>query len=119
MQAGTTYSAVIGGVIKQLRDTRSINQGAMAEKMGVSQAAWSKLENGKSTLTTAQLAKAADLLEVEANKIIQYADETVADFKSNGISVSYDNKEAESKGLMLLGAAAIGALVTAIILGRK
>jgi len=119
MQAGTTYSAVIGGVIKQLRDSSSINQGAMAEAMGVSQAAWSKLESGKSTLTTAQLAKAADVLKIEANKIIQYADQTVADFKANEISVSYDNKEAESMGLMLLGAAAIGVLVAAIILGRK
>ncbi len=119
MQAGTTYSAVIGGVIKQLRESRSINQGVMAKSMGVSQAAWSKLESGKTTITTAQLAKAADLLEIEANKIIQYADQTVSDFKANKISVSYDNKEAESMGLMLLGAAAIGALIATIILGRK
>lgn len=119
MQAGTTYSAIIGSVIKQLRESLSINQGAMAEDMGVSQAAWSKLESGKSTLTTAQLAKAADLLGIEANKIIQYSDQTVNDFKANGISVSYDNKEAESMGLMLLGAAAIGALVAVIILGQK
>ena len=119
MQAGTTYSAIIGSVIKQLRETHSINQGVMAENMTVSQAAWSKLESGKSTLSTDQLAKVADLLGIEANKIIQYADQTAADFKANGISVSYDNKEAESMGLMLLGAAAVGALVAIIILGRK
>lgn len=119
MSAGTTYSAIIGNVIKQLRDTQSITQGNMADKMGISQAAWSKLESGKSTLSTAQLAKVADLLHVPANQIMQYADDAVINFKAEGMTVTYDNKEAENIGLMLLGAAAIGALIAAVVLGKR
>ena len=119
MSAGTTYSAIIGNVIKQLRDTQSMKQSDMAEKMGISQAAWSKLENGKSTLSTAQLAKAADFLNVPANYIMQYADEAAANFKAEGMTVTYDHKEAENIGLMLLGAAAIGAIIAVVLLSRK
>lgn len=119
MKAGTTYSAIIGSVIKNLRESRSMNQGDMSKSMGLTQAAWSKLENGISTLTTSQLAKASDILEVEAHKIIKYADEAAQNFESQEMTVSYDNKDAENIGLMLLGAVAVGAIVTAIILARK
>lgn len=119
MNAGTTYSAIVGNVIKQLRDTQFITQGDMAKKMGISQAAWSKLESGKSTLSTAQLAKVADFLNVPANQIMHYADDAVANFKAEGMTVTYDNKEAENSGLMLLGAAAIGALIAAVLISRK
>lgn len=119
MHAGTTYSAIIGGVIKQLREERSLNQGEMAAMMGLTQAAWSKLEAGKSTLNTAQLARCADNLQVEANQILRYADEAKSQAKETGMTVTYDKKEAENTGLMLLGAAAIGALIAVIILGRK
>lgn len=119
MSAGTTYSAIIGNVIKQLRDAQSITQGDMAKKMDVSQAAWSKLENGKSTLSTVQLVKVADFLEVPANQIMQYADDAAVNFKDEGMTVTYDNKEAENTGLMLLGAAAIGALIAAVVISKK
>lgn len=119
MKAGTTYSAIIGSVIKNLREARSMNQGDMSRSMGLTQAAWSKLENGISTLTTAQLAKASDILGVQAHHIIQYADAAAKDFETQGMTVSYDNKDAENIGLMLLGAVAVGAIVTAIILAKK
>ncbi len=119
MNAGTTYSAIIGNVIKQLRDTKSITQGQMAKKMGISQAAWSKLESGKSTLSTAQLVKLASYLNIPANKIMQYADDAALKFKDEGMTVTYDNKEAENIGLMLLGAAAIGAIIAAVVLSKR
>lgn len=119
MNAGTTYSALIGNVIRQLRAERSVSQGEMAKLMGVSQAAWSKLESGKATLSTAQLAKAADFLEVPANQIMRYADEAVKRAESEGLTITYDLKEAEDTGLMLLGAAAIGAIIALIVFSKK
>ena len=119
MGAGTTYSAIIGNVIKQLRGSNSISQKQMADYMGVSQAAWSKLESGKSTLSTAQLVKSASYLNISANKIMLYADNAALKFKDEGMTVTYDNKEAENIGLLLLGAAAIGAIITAIVLAKK
>ena len=119
MSAGTTYAAIIGNVVKQLRDTQAMSQGDMAKKMGISQAAWSKLENGKSTLSTAQLAKVADFLNVPANQIMQYADQAAENFKEEGMTVTYDNKEAENIDLMLLGAAAIGAIIAIVLLSKK
>jgi transcriptional regulator with XRE-family HTH domain len=119
MSAGTTYAAIIGNVIKQLRGQQSVSQGELAKKMGVTQAAWSKLESGKSNITTTQLAKVADFLNIEANQITRYADDSATDFRAKGMKVTYDNKEADSIGLMLLGAAAIGGIIAAIILSRK
>jgi len=119
MQAGTTYSAVVGGILKQLRDEKGIDQRTMAEAMGVTQAGWSKLESGKSVLSTVQLAKAAAILGVQTKDVVEYADATIAKIKDGGMEVTYDNKEADNLGLMLLGGAAIGALIAAIIMGKK
>lgn len=119
MKAGTTYPVIIGNVIKQLRDQKGISQGEMAQVMGVSQAAWSKLENGKATLSTSQVARAADHLGTSANVVMQYADMAVDNFKSEGMAVTYDNKDAENSGLMLLGAAAIGAIIALIVFSKK
>ncbi len=70
-------------------------------------------------MNTAQLAKCADLLQLEANQILQYADRATNNAKENGMTVTYDNKEAENSGLMLLGAAAIGILIAAIVMSKK
>ncbi len=119
MKAGTTYPAIIGNVIKQLRGQKGISQGDMAQAMGVSQAAWSKLENGKANLSTAQLAKVADRLGLSAGTIMQYAEMAADNFQSEGMTVTYDNKEAENTNLMLLGAAAIGAIIGLILFSKK
>ena len=119
MSAGTTYSAIIGNVIKKLRDEMGFSQGDMATKMGISQAAWSNLESGKSALSTPQLAEVAHLLGISVSDIATYADQAQDAIKAKGMTVTYDNKQAESMGVMLLGAAAVGAIIAAILLSKK
>ena len=119
MNSGSTYTAIIGSVIKKLRENKSISQLKMAENMGITQAAWSKLETGKSSLSIAQIAKIADILGVKTSKITEYADQVSNDLKNEGQTVAYDHKEATNHGLALLGTAAIATVVAFILLKRK
>ena len=119
MNSGTTYSAILGSVIKNIRHNKGLSQGDMAEKMTISQGAWSNLESGKSALSTSQLARIADILEIPASEIIRYADRAKNDFNNKGFEVAYDQKDADSSGLMLLGAAAIVGVIAAIVLNKK
>ena len=57
--------------IKILRKKLGISQFAMAEKLGISQNAFSKIELGKSELTLNRLYQVADILEMNVLDLIQ------------------------------------------------
>ena len=57
--------------IKILRKQLGISQFAMAEKLGISQNAFSKIELGKSEMTLSRLYQVADILEVDLLDLIQ------------------------------------------------
>lgn len=70
----TPYPAIVGRVIRQRRGRLGIQQGEFADKMGLSQAAWSRTERGHSALTLVQLVAAADILGVPASDLCREAE---------------------------------------------
>lgn len=118
MQAGSTYAAVVGAVIGKLRSERAIGQGDLAAAVGVGQPAWSRIEKGGSALTVDQLARAAATLNCSPSYILQMADKTVSEMRNQNFQVSYEKPKRESPekgntGLLLLGGAALAALIIA------
>jgi transcriptional regulator with XRE-family HTH domain len=108
---GTTYQAIVGQVIVLRRKDIELSQADLAEKIGTSQSAWSRVEKGLSNLTVEQLTKVATILGVAPNQIIAEADEAKVTLECDGIQVA-ENKS-KTSGWLLLGSAAIGLVILA------
>lgn len=84
----TSYSAVLGVVLSALRKKAGLEQGRMAEKMGLSQASYSRLESGKSTFSVNQMFQAAGALGVSREELFQRFNSTIAYLESSDVIVS-------------------------------
>jgi transcriptional regulator with XRE-family HTH domain len=122
-----TYSAILGVVLSNLRKQQSIEQGTMAENMGLSQASYSRLEAGKSAFSIDQMYQAAIALNVPMSDIIGDIEKYTTKLKARGIAVepqirgnttqATKSSASENTGKVLAGAA-LGALVMALLSGR-
>ena len=125
MQAETTYSAILGQILKELRKNKGMDQADIAKEMGMNRSSWSRIESGNTMVTIQQLQKAADFFGMEANAILLDADTVAKKMKDEGYTVHYDSpKEVQAKssgtqGLALIGAAALGLLVGKMLFGSK
>ena len=111
--AGTTYSAIVGQVLAVEREKAGFSQGVFAKNMTISQATWSRIEKGNSGFSIEQLAQAAQLLSKAPAEILQLADNVAQDLRNKNMKVEATRKQGSNAGLLLLGGAAIAALVLA------
>lgn len=120
LNPGTTYPAVVGRVIIQLRDKLNLRQAELAEAVGVTQATWSRVENGTSALTIEQLELAAEKLKTQPSQILKYAELATTQLRVQGVHVERKRiSEGGTSGIALIGAAALGAIIAAALIGRK
>lgn len=113
LKTATTYPTVVGAVIAQLRKEKGIKQGEFAARMKIGQSTWSRIEQGTSSLSIEQLVKAAEYLEIAPSKIVAKVDETVQRLRANGVQVANERVVTGNTGLLLIGAAAIAAIIIA------
>lgn len=115
----TTYPTLVGSILLELRKVKKIDQKQMAEAVGVTQSTWSRIEKGSLALTIEQLALAAAAINQMPGAILQYADEAAQQFRARGGVVEYSrNLSSPNAELGLVGAAAIGALIGALLARR-
>lgn len=60
---------MIGTKIKNIRELKNLTQEFVAERLDISQAAYSKLENGETKISDEKLVQIADVLEVKPEDI--------------------------------------------------
>ncbi|HEY9029770.1 MAG TPA: helix-turn-helix transcriptional regulator [Kangiella sp.] len=116
----TTYSAVLGVVLRNLRLERGIEQSDMAEQMGLSQASYSRLEGGKSSFTVDQMFQAANAIGIGAEELNQRLNGTISRLQASGLSVipqvrgnaTQAKSESNDLGNFLAGAGLAAALIT-------
>lgn len=58
--------------IKSIRELKNFTQEYMAEKLGITQAAYSKIENGQTKLTMNKIADIATVFEMDINDLMAY-----------------------------------------------
>lgn len=112
----TSYPAIVGQVLCELRKKRGTDQAALAKSVGVTQPTWSRIETGASALTVEQLAVAADKLGVETSEILVMADKSVKKLQSKGVEI--ENRRVSGgieTGDAILGTATIGALINLLL----
>lgn len=67
--------------LKHLRELRDFTQTYLADSLGISARAYSKIEQGSSQLSVKRLYQIAEVLEVSVNDILQFSNERY--FNSN------------------------------------
>lgn len=67
----------VGERIKNLREEKNYSQLYLAQKLGISQKAYSKIENNQTRLSVDTLIKIAEVLETSINKILDNEANTV------------------------------------------
>jgi len=67
----------IGTRIKNLREQKNYSQGYLAQKLGITQKAYSKIETNQTRLPVDYLLKIAEVLETSVNKILDIDGGTV------------------------------------------
>lgn len=86
---------MIGTKIKSIRELKNLTQEHIADRLHISQAAYSRLENGESKISDERLSQIADVLEVKPEDIQAFDSQKY--FNSNG------NIEGSYSGSIILG----------------
>jgi transcriptional regulator with XRE-family HTH domain len=73
----------IGQKIKKLRELKNLTQTHVAEKLGVSQSAYSKMELGESEVTFNRLEKISEVLEMKPEEVIAFNESMVFNVMNN------------------------------------
>jgi transcriptional regulator with XRE-family HTH domain len=110
MEAATSYMQIVGQVVRGRREMQGIALLSMAEAADLATVSgWSRVETGDTTMTLAQLRKAARLLNMDPWVLVQQADTIAAQLEASGMTV-HDEKP-KNVGKWLLGGAALLAVV--------
>ena len=109
-------SAVVGQVIAEQRKAQGIAQALLAERMGMAQVTWSRIERGLAPLEVGHLFFACALLGLDVAEVLEVVMEVVAQHQARGHDVVYLRPKDERLGLgkVLLGAAGVAGLVVAL-----
>jgi transcriptional regulator with XRE-family HTH domain len=116
----TSYSAILGVVLASLRKEQFIEQGEMADRMGLSQASYSRLESGKSSFSVDQMFQAASALGISAEELNNRLNGTIEQLGINDISVMPQlrgNTTLAKKSGGDMGKFLAGAALTALLIG--
>lgn len=116
LRPAATYPSVVGNVLAQLRSQRGLQQQDLAAAVGVTQATWSRVENGQTNITVEHLRLAANQLGRMPGEVLSMADSTATMMQFNGVEVVPTRGDDKLKSaLILIGAVALTAFVTAAI----
>jgi transcriptional regulator with XRE-family HTH domain len=116
LKPAATYPSLVGSVLTQIRNQQGMHQGELAAAVGVTQATWSRIENGHTSITVEHLRLAAHKLGSLPGEILSLADQTETLMQFSGVEVvptrDYTNLQS---ALILISAVALTAFVTAAI----
>lgn len=81
--------------IYKKRKERNITQADMAEKLGLSETGYAKVERGETKLDVDRLHKIAGILEISIAELIPFGDSSIAVYNNPDFNLSLDNEELE------------------------
>ena len=88
---------MIGNKIKNIRELKNFTHEYMAEKLEVSQAAYSKIEKGNTKISQDKLQKIAEILDVNPNDITDFDNKKVLNsynsIKGNNSNITYNEQD--------------------------
>ena len=82
-----SFSALVGFVIVSVRKEKLLEQASIAQKMGITQACYSRLENGKSALSVDQLYAVSKALGITIDDLFYAISKALSQAQSQGVNV--------------------------------
>ena len=98
-----TYGAIVGRVIEHYRRDAGVDQGTIAKKLRITQSAYSRLEQGQSAMTLAQLRTVASGLGRTPGDILWKTDALTSRLQSQGVEISEEKNVSPGAILVALG----------------
>lgn len=115
----TTYSAVLGSIVANSRKAQGKEQADIATILGITQASYSRLESGKSSMTTDQIFLVSNALGMRPSELLLQVENSVQALESSGYKVipQLRGSQGADAGKVVVGAA-LGALLMGILSKR-
>ena len=116
---GTSYSLILGQMIRKLREEKNADQKDLAAHMGVSVMTVSRIESGDTVLDVPQMEKAAAFFSI--SPLDFFADSLKIKKEVEKKYTVFQNKKEINKqpNMAVIGLAAIIAIVAAVLLSKK
>lgn len=100
------YNALVGQVLQRRREALGKSQGAVAQAIGLTQSAFSRVESGQTALTVSHLRSLSVTLETTAESILSEADLLAKQLQAKGVQVPNEkpaDNDNEVKAALLIG----------------
>ena len=81
-----TLEKMIGNKIRSLRTLKELSQENVAEMLGISITAYSKIERGETDVQLSRLSQIAKAFNVSIEEILNFGDKIVHSFNGNSVS---------------------------------
>jgi transcriptional regulator with XRE-family HTH domain len=97
-------------VVQNQRKFLNLQQGDIAQQLGLSQSAYSRIESGDTAVSVTQLRQIAALIGTNAQRVLDQADMIALQLHSQGVPISHEKKD--NSGAILIG---LGILAAALV----
>lgn len=104
-----TYPALVGQVILKHRRERGADQSVIAQALGITQPAYSRLEQGHSVLSLTQLRSVARALTLTPGALLAEVDQLAAQLVREGVEIT--DEKGIAPGAILVGLGILAALI--------
>jgi len=112
LKGAISYGAIVGQLLKHYREARGIKQAEVAKALGLTQSAYSRLENGDSAMSLTQLRQIARVIEVNPEGILAKAETHAQNLVQRGVKVT--EEKPTNTAAILIGLGILLALLAAI-----
>lgn len=119
---GTSYAAILGQMIKQLREenTPALDQKDVAEHLGISVMTVSRIESGDTVLDVPQMEKVANLFKMDSVDFFKKSLEIKKRLEKEKYKVLEDKKEInKTPNFAVVSLALVAGIVVGVLLSRK
>lgn len=98
-----SHSALLGQILARKREELGLHQIKLAETLGISQPAYSRIEQGGTSITVAQLSLIANKLGIPPGRILDEVDVQIGYLQQQDVVVTADKDVPKAELLLALG----------------
>ncbi len=109
-----TYATLVGRIVEHHRRQQGIHQEAMAQSIGISQSAYSRLEKGQTAMSVTQLRLIAEELSTTPDRLLRDSAQYASRLRAQGVDVT-DEKPNSAAGVLI----ALGILAALLAAGSS
>ena len=95
-----SYATLVGRIVEYHRSQAHIHQEALAAALGISQSAYSRLEQGHSAMSVTQLRLIAERLGTTPDLLLHHTAQYAAQLRAQGVTVT-DEKQKSAAGVLI------------------